>query len=345
MKFREQDIKLLLENYLVESSASYSFKDYPYDEDERQDEVEKDLSVIEFIHVQINSIRKLYVQYSPSDKIQCKNYLLEFLAEGNNILFSQIALNALVHLGAFDEALEIIRSKYISKIKFYSSLLETLGEILKNEWNIFTKEQIDKLYIWTGDILDGKNALGKEFNEWRNLYKDSREVIYSLWRQLNIIKTKHLKEEIFSETSQEITSDQEALKLEFKRNNFPDHLSETLNKIDLKIATANDNFDYKGCMDLIRSFSEELFKHIAESLDPTDGRKINGKDSEEAAKFFVTKKLISPDQGKVLVALRHFLSNDGVHRLKSRPDDARLSRNMMIEIGLYLLLRLKDIKE
>lgn len=345
MKFKKEDIKLLLDNYFVEPSQNYTKKRQESAEDV---EVEADLSVIEFSNNQINSIRKLFVQLSPSEKEQCKNYLLEFITDKTNAIYLNTSLSALIHLGFFDEIFQILTAmKKDSSFNknFYINIFNTISEILKNEWNIFTRDQIDVLYEWVDKSIDGQTKVGKEWREWSNLYKDVTNALWSLWEKLNIIKTLSLKQEIFSETSQEITTDEKALKLEFKRNNFPDYLSEALDRIDIKISDANDNFDYKDCMGLIRSFGESMFKYVSESLDSNEGRNIDEKDSKSITKFFVDKKLISTDQGELLKALMHFLSNEGVHRLKSRPDDARLSRNMMIEVGLYMLLRLRDIKQ
>ena len=39
---------------------------------------------------------------------------------------------------------------------------------------------------------------------------------------------------------------------------------------------------------------------------------------------------------------RHFLSDLGSHRIKSREEDARLSKNMVIEMSLYILRRFEN---
>ena len=344
MRFKEEDVKLLLNNAYVQPSKNYSLAGSNSLPDDTIDVV-TDISKIEFVNSQVNAIRRMYVQLPPADKKECQEYLLLYLDSDQDRIQAGIAINALIHIGLFDEAYKKIAIDFEYRVKgFYISLMKIIGLILKYEWNLFTREQIDKIYLWIDDCIEGNNELGRDMRSFGSLYDGTGEAISSLWRKLNIIKTMRLREEIFSETSQEITSDEAALKLEFKRSNFPDYLSEALDRIDLEISTADDNFDFKSCMGLIRSFSESLIKHIAESLDPRDGKKIDGTDSEKAADFFVEKGLISGNEEKLLVALRHFISNEGVHRLKSRPDDARLSRNMVIELSLYLLLRLKDIK-
>jgi hypothetical protein len=94
-------------------------------------------------------------------------------------------------------------------------------------------------------------------------------------------------------------------------------------------------------MAAIRGLTERLFERVAKAIDPQS--KIDGKDSEKAAKFFKEKGLLSEDAAKLLTSLRHFLSNDGAHRLKSKPEDARLSKNITVELALYLLKRLDTV--
>lgn len=352
MKFKKENIKLLLQNSFVQPSSNYEYvidgKSFEISSwsTKDDDEVESDLTKIQFVNTQVNSIRKLFVELSPSDKDECKDYLFGILrSRGSEI--APISLNALVHMGYFNEVFKYISDTFKdqSEKRHYVSLLNMLSEILTYEWRILTWEQIDDFYRWTEDVIEGRNLLGKESRNFPHLYGSVTNKVNEIWRKLNIIKTLNLKNEIFEEFSQEITTDEASLKIEIKRNNFPDYLNQSLEKISIKISSANDNFDFKGCMDLIRAFSESLFSHISEMLDEEEGKKINGRDSEDVAKFFVKHNLISAEQGKLIIALRHFISNEGVHRLKSRPDDARLSRNMIIELGLYLLLRVRDFKK
>jgi len=339
VKFNKGDIEVILQNSIYQPGNNYNVN-WPFDV------IEKSISV-EFVNPQVNSLRKLFVQLSPSDKKQFISELLSFLEFHKDITIPQTAFSTLIHISSFNQAFrEVAKNFGDYRIQIFNAqMCITLAEILKNEWGIFTRDQIDYLYDFTKDTLEFRNVLGKKISETRNLYGFFMSQLEILHRKLNIIKMFDLQEQIFVGTSYEITTDEKALENEFKKFNFPDDLTETLNKIDLNISMAKDNFDFKGVIDLIRSFTERLFLHIAITLDEKEGKGLDEKDSEKVAAFFVEKQLISDDQGKLLIALRHFLSNEGVHRLKSRPDDARLSRNMIVELSLYLILRLNDLKE
>lgn len=340
MKYIKDDIYTILVNAQYQPSINY----VPF----FQVDIVQDTSQVTFVNNQVNSLVKLYVQLSPKDKITFLKDIQSFLeVDGNDMNNIVTAYNFLIHNGQCDIAFNKITISF-SSFKhniILGKVCLLVSEILKNEWNIIPKDQINILYKWADDTLNHKNALGTNFRSMPSLFSFASLNLKELHKKLNIVKMLELNDRIFVGTNDEINTDQKALKNEFKKHNFPTDLSEALDKIDFKISTANDNFDFKGAIDLIRSFTERLFQYISITINVVEGKKVNEKDSEAVTKFFIENKLISDDQGKMIVALRHFLSNEGVHRLKSRPDDARLSRNMAVEMSLYLVLRLKDITE
>lgn len=340
MKFDKDDVMVILDNSVIQPSVKYNHLADP-------GEVVEKLDGLEFIHVHVNSLQRYYMQLSPKDKELFIGLLASKLSFRTGTTVAITAFNTLIHIGKFDKAFATLLAGYNDyKISYlYVPIFADLADTLKYEWNIFTRDHIDSLYRWVTQVLDGKNKHGKMLanNKSTYLMRGIEPVMGSLYRRLNIIKTLDIKKRIFIGTNEEITNDSKVLKLEFNKYNFPDDLSEAIEKVEIKLIAGKDHFDFKSCMDLLRSFSERLYRHIAIHLDELEGSKVNEKKSEEVAAFFVKRKLISQDQGKLLVSLRHFLSNDGVHRLKSRLEDARLSRNMMIELSLYLMYRLNDL--
>jgi len=281
---------------------------------------------------------------SISDKTYFKTILLERLTKSNYIIGSTI-FNTLIHIGSFDEAFDLIITSY----KNYNNKLaleqfELLTYILKNEWNIFSTSQIERIYHWFNDALDANNKIGQEAREYPSLYEYHFKIWRKLFNQSNELLIKDLDSHLESGIDLEINLDKKELTKEFKRFGFTDDLEETLEKIDKKLAVAEDDFDHKNCIDLLRSFTERLYEQIAKTITITKWRSGDEKDSKKVATSFKESGLISDDQAKLLSSLRHFLSNKGSHRLKSKREDARLSRNMTIEFSLYLI-RLLEIKK
>lgn len=273
----------------------------------------------------INSINadllfKLYASLNTTDRENFVKILLQQLdSKSSFALIAYLPFFVLHRVGEVIPAIQIANTNLVSNFG-YDNLFAMLAKILHFEWSLFSEDDLDKL----------KEALQRN--------------VYSIRERINSIELALLEKEL-DHVNQEINEDKEKLKKEFKRYSFPDDLTDTLNKIDEKFNSASDSFDYKGCMDLIRSFTERLYQSIAKVIDQEEKIKIDVKDSEKTAKYFKEKGLISHDQSEILTSLRHFLSNNASHRLKSHLEDARLSKNMTIEFSLYLIERMKSLQE
>jgi hypothetical protein len=135
-------------------------------------------------------------------------------------------------------------------------------------------------------------------------YWQIRNLIESIYNQTTHILAGDVEKRIDTGFNPQINEDKEELKKEVSRFGFPADLSETLDKIDLKFSQAHDAFDFKGCMDLIRAFTERLYRSILDSYGEK-GKKVDEKDSEKVAKFL-------EEQGLVSDILLQWLRNFGI---------------------------------
>ncbi len=329
MKYSDESVTVILDNSVIEPSSTY-----------------RQLSAVdetwELVHTQAKSLVAYHAQLSPKDKRILVEFLSKELKASTGAVLTTIFV-VLLHVNEFEVVWKEIEKLFVNNKEYRSGadrlldLITLYSDALEKEWSLFTRMQIDTSYDWTRTRLGGDGY--QCFYPLKEKIDNSVAVLFS---GLNKIKMRVLKNQIFVGTSYEITTDEAALKAEFRKYNFPDDLIETLEQIELKLATASNNFDFKNCMDLIRAFSERHLKLVCEAVDPVSGKLVNCIESEKVAVFLKEKGLISESQGNMIASLRHFLSADGVHRLKARADDARLSRNMMIELSLYLQLRLND---
>lgn len=343
-----QKIDIILNNVYVEDSNDYvitgNSKRYIYAGQGSEVNIEPYPKDFDFANKQVILLKKLFSNLSISDKTHFKTILFERLTKSNYIIGPTI-FNTLIHIGSFDEAFDLIITSYKNyNNKSELKQLELLTSILKNEWNIFSISQIERIYNWVSDVIDAKNKMGREYVKYPILYKDHFPIWRKLFKQSNELLIKDLDSHLESGIDLDINLDKKELTKEFKRFGFTDDLEETLEKIDKKLTVAEDDFDHKNCIDLLRSFTERLYEQIAKIIIITKWRSGDEKNSEKVATLFKESGLISDDQAKLLSSLRHFLSNKGSHRLKSRREDARLSRNMTIEFSLYLI-RLVEIKK
>lgn len=341
----EKKVNLILNNVYVKDSDNYviarNHERYINRSQDTEIEIEPNPEDINFVNKQVIILKKLYSSFSIAEKTYLKKILLERVTNSNSLIGSTI-FNTLIHIGSFEEAFGLITGNYKSySNKLELQQLELLTVVLKNEWNIFSTAQIEKIYNWADESLDGNNEVGRDSGGYASLYKEHVRVWAKLFRQSNTLLLEDLNSHLENGIDLEIDLDKEELTKGFKRFGFTEDLEDTLEKIDKKLAVAEDDFDYKNCIDLLRSFSERLYEQIAKTSRIAKWKGGDEKDSEKVASLFKESGLLSDDQAKLLVSLRHFLSNEGSHRLKSKREDARLSRNMTIEFSLYLIKRLE----
>ena len=347
----KEKILILLENWAIKKSQDYLDRDTGQEFktdvnlDKEEEEIRESSQRFEFINKQIISLRNWYFQLPPNKKETFKEILFICLKPEERDFYKLPAFVVLLHIGCFSEVLKFLKSilKEANQKEYFLLLIE-LSETLKYEWILFELPELKDLYTWINQILTRGNPLGDQIREFSSLYEGESKIIYKLYRQTNTLIANALILEIQLSFNQEINKDEQVLKTGIARLGFPKDLSDTLDKIDQKINSAADDFDFKGCMDLIRSFTERFYQSIAIAINSAEGKKMDEKDSEKVANFFIREDLISDEQSKILASLRHFMSNLGSHRLKSKAEDARLSRNMTIEFSLYILKRYNDKK-
>lgn len=226
----------------------------------------------------------------------------------------------------------------------YLRCLETITESLKHRPDITDKTTVEFILDYTSNYLNGKNRLGKEARgEYGTLYNEITKRVNALYVVVNEILVKAFVKQIDTAYNPELNVDEEKVIEQIQAIGFPLDLSEQLRHISDLIDKSNDPKQYRDVMSAIRVFTERFYEQVAKSIDNTT--KVDGKDAESVAKLFKEKKLLSTDMAELLKAHRHFLSNDGTHRIKSRKEDARIAKNITIELSLYIITRLRELQD
>lgn len=339
-----EDVDLLLENSAYNVTSHFTMGGAEFTPDELDDEDRSSIFEVDdrrIIQEQALDITKLYFQQGPPARTLIKVHLLK-ATNAADTETARTAVNVLFQIGAATELLVYLRTKYIARNAGYAAALRQLNCLVSVCWDGFTKEEIQSLRKWARATVAGENELGHDLKpvQFSHPYADIFRGFQGICAQANRILVLDVKQRIELGFNPEVNEDEAKLKEEFTKFGFPADLSSALDKIDEKLGVSRDDFDFKGCMDLLRSFTERLYRSILDQYGD-EGKKVREQDSAEVAKFFVVKGLIGADFSSMLVSQRHFLSNLASHRLKSREEDARLSRNMVIEMSLYLLRRLQ----
>jgi hypothetical protein len=334
------DINLLLENSTIDAGSHFKIDDNFVPINMRNDIYpNQDGHVIDLIHDQSLTISKIFYQQNKGKQSVIKQYLLEKLPEGGQVCATVV--NVFYQIGALSDLIEYIKSNTKVADNYTFHTLKQINFMLFLFWSSINKTDVISLRDWVKESLDGINAYGKQLAVVSGNTATHKKLLNGILQQTNRILVQDIKYRVDAGFNPEINIDEKELKEEFTKFGFPTDLSEALDKIDQKFNASHDAFDFKGCMDLLRSFTERLYRTILDQYGEK-GKAIHEQDSEAVAKFFKKNGLIGENFADMLVNQRHFLSNLASHRLKSREDDARLSKNMVIEMSLYLLKRFKS---
>jgi|GEM_PF-7054780 len=337
-----QDIDLLLENSSIEIAISFKSPSLGAFELSMSPNagVDNNPNDITIIHSQAIAISKIFYQKNKETQVEIINTLTNNLTNRREI--ARTAVLALFQIGAIDELISTSKSKFtIANQVGFTHVIVTINHLLNCAWNSFTKEQLYNIRAWCSSSQDKGSPLCTSLsnNTPNNLIL--RDAFQQIKNQVNKILVKDVIKRIESGYNPEINEDVIKIKEEILKFGFPSDLSQALDKIDIKFDTSNDAFDFKGTMDLLRSFTERLYRSILDQYGD-DGKKVKEQDSEKVARFFKDKGLVNEHFADMIQSQRHFISDTASHRLKSREEDARLSKNMVIEMSLYLLRRFQN---
>lgn len=341
-------IKILMSNVLVDNNeGSYTLTNQDrvvWDGEVVINVVEEHPEDWELGNKQAKLLVKLYQQLTASEQKAMLKLLYEYFEDNYKYELVQTAVLVFVHTDNIKSLFyRVVRNFNKYTQSGYMYVIAALNDAVEHQPNLFPEDIIEGLYDWVNDYFDGKNKLGTDRREWPNLYANISLVATKLRDKCNVIISRNFAVQIESAFNPELNVDEKKVIEAIELIGFPLDLVESLKHIDELVQNANTPMKYRDTMSAIRVFTERLYEKIAKELHK--GTKVDGKDSSKAAKLFREKKLISEDVASLMVSMRHFLSNDGVHRLKSRKEDSRIAKNITIELSLYLLTRLRELKD
>ena len=233
-----------------------------------------------------------------------------------------------------------------------SNVLRALNLLFKNESHHFTSNHLVKLENSLSKLLQRYLKIEKKgmmYTGSKQIFEhDDTNCEILLQDQLNkikLLKLKILKDKLGG-VNWEINQDKDKLKQRIKEFNFDSTLNRSLDKIDKELQRAEDEFDFKGCVDLIRTFFEQLVIIIANKIgEEAKGGSIGVIEKMGRARSYLRERAInflSESQDELLGSFYKLASDrkSGTHSLTSDREHARLIRNMAIEIALFLMKRL-----
>lgn len=309
----------------------------------------KEQRVISNIH---NNFERVFEFLLKAGKIDA---ILEFFQQERNIDYKTVAI--------LNKTRELLNNKYarftreiLTKIENYAMRLVyqmdkelQYEEALRNyEIDVASDSQI--VAINGVELNEPKKPTKPKIPRgtyFKAEYADIQEcgkILQDIVAKVKLFKLDILEKE-YEGINLEINQDQEYLKATIKEFGFNTVLNASLDKINAQLNDAKDDFDSKSCIGLVRAFLNELCVSIGRTIEQETSIRHSEaiKKMGQALAYFNDKriKFLAEREHEFLIKFNGFISDTGVHSLKSQKEYARIARNFVVEFGLFLVRRLQ----
>jgi hypothetical protein len=250
--------------------------------------------------------------------------------------------NAIVMAHAVIDAGELRRLRpHVGQITpFYVPTCKALDQTLAMESHIFNESDLNWIEE-TQEIL--RQTRLKELES-----QPEGSAVWWLARlksRIARVRYLRLKKELFEGQNPEINTDKQALVSRLEALGFRPRIATALKEADKKLSGATTSMDFKGVMDLVRTAYEETFEDAAKAIASARNKTIaQGSHFAPFRQFLVNEGILTNDEGELSQKLYNYLSNAGSHALGSAPEQARVTKNVVIEVSLLVLGRVQNLK-
>ena len=151
-----------------------------------------------------------------------------------------------------------------------------------------------------------------------------------------------LKREVLSLENPELNTDKKQLVSRFESLGFSPGLSIALEDADRELRAAATPLAFKKSMDLLRSVFEGTWKDAARTVESKAGKVApTGPTFSPYNQYLRSVQLIDDHETALSQKLYNYVSNTGTHTLGSEREQARVVKNMVIELSLLVVCRVQ----
>lgn len=287
----------------------------------------------EVIYEPLLLLRTLFAQCPPELKLQFVPLLLNQMTPTNSMTIGHVVVDA--------GELRRLRPYIQAFTMFYRPICKALDQKLAMESHRFTEPDLD----WIEEAQAPLRA--SRLKEQQSVARDS--LVWWLTRlksRIDRVRYLRLKKELFEGQNPEINTDKQALVSRLEAVGFRKDIVAALQSFDVKLYAAGTPLDFKGCMDLLRTIYEEITEDAAKTVATRRSKPTPNysKPFQPWAQYLETEGVLTSDERELVQKLYNYLSNAGAHTLGSAPEQVRVSRNMVIELGLIMVGRVQNVK-
>lgn len=293
---------------------------------------------------QLSFLRILYNQCSPRLKKLFVPILFSLVATENAMLVA----HCLMSLGKLSDLSPILKSS-LRTTGLIRGILRGIDDKLTVESYAFTDSDLDFVENQIGIVKrttyksskleelfteEGKTAIDQELNRLR--------------ARIAKVRYLRLKKILMEGENPEINTDKEVLISRLETLPFRTEIADAFRQLDRILYRAGTFLDFKGCMDLIRTIYEEIIEDAAKTAADKTGNAppdYPKKPFNPWNQYLKSKEILTDVESELTQKLYNYLSEAGSHKLGSAPEQVRVTKNMVIELGLLVVGRLQHIKD
>ncbi len=237
---------------------------------------------------------------------------------------STLCFYALTEIGYGNEAIESFKKRHGGRQGIYTLIFYLI------DFGIFSSKQLTEIsdilkkdYVYLLEDIYNPDKIGEKLQE-----------------KLISTRFERLSEQI-KKVNREINEDEKTVIEKFKLLGFRDTFSELLESLDEYIMADTAKVVNAGIISALRTFMGDLLKDIAVKIafaEKEEIQKIEGKGEMGAIRSYLKNRLdLTEDDNKFIDSFVNILHGEGGHSFFSEKEYFRLSRNIAIEVALFIL--------
>jgi hypothetical protein len=288
---------------------------------------------VEVVYEPLLLLRTLFAQCPPELKPQFVPLLLNQMTPTNAIIIGHVVVDA--------GELRRLRPHIQTFTRFYRPICKALDQKLAMESHRFSESDLDWIEEAQASLrlsrLKEQQPVAIESPVWWLTRLKSR---------IERVRYLRLKKELFEGHNPEINTDKQLLISRLETLGFRKEIVTALQSLDVKLYAAGTPLDYKGCMEIVRTIYEEITEDAAKKVATIKGKPplTYSRPFQPWAQYLETEGVVTGDERELVQKLYNYLSNAGAHTLGSAPEQVRVSRNMVIELGLMMVGRVENVQ-
>ena len=237
---------------------------------------------------------------------------------------SPLCFYALVELGYTNEAIESLKKRHNGRYGIYSLICILL----------------DKNYFDSNQLKEISNKINSDLEQHLSDIEESNRIGEILQHKLIQTRFERLRKQI-KKVNIEINQDRRTVSEKINLLGLSENYNELLNCIDNFIQIETSKVVNAGMISALRTFMADLLKDIANRIAEEEHQeipKINERGEMGNIRSYLKTKLeLSSQDDKFVDSFIDILHAEGGHSFMSEKEYFRLSRNIAIEIALFIL--------